>query len=67
MHNIHVKDAINVYKKINRLNFPDYAKPFDLAIVNFTVKKINGNSSKKILQLSDEEFESYIRVLKESC
>lgn len=67
MHNIHINDAIDAYRKINRLNIPDYAKPFDLAMVNFTVKKINGDGiNKKIIQLTSEEYSSYIEILKQS-
>jgi hypothetical protein len=66
MHNIHIKDAIEAYQKINRLETPDYARSFDLAMVNFTVKKINGRVNKKILQLSKIEHDSYIMILKNS-
>lgn len=67
MHNIHINDAVEAYRKINRLSIPDYAKPFDLAMVNFTVRKINGGSlSKKIIQLTHEEYVSYVEILKQS-
>jgi hypothetical protein len=66
MHNIHIKDAIDAYQKINRLNTPEYARSFDLAMVNFTVKKINGEINRKILQLTKREYESYIMILENS-
>jgi len=64
MHNIHINDAIEAYQKIDRINVPDYAKPFDLAMVNFTVKKINGQMRRKIIRLTGDEYDSFISILK---
>ncbi len=67
MHNIHINDAVEAYKKIDRVSTPEYAKSFDLAMVNFTVKRINGRGVRaKVIKLSDEEYNSYIEILKQS-
>jgi hypothetical protein len=67
MHNIHINDAVEAYKKIDRVNTPEHAKPFDLAMVNITVRKINGLGRKsKVIQLSAKEYKSYLAILEQS-
>lgn len=63
MHNVHIKDAIRAYRQIDRVSVPSYAKPFDIAVVNFTMSIINGKGKQRIIKLSEKEFESYIAIL----